>query len=70
MSQCQGGVKDLKCYEWRHKGIKRRFRIPKHTKVHIKKDYNRCFVENFRKIVNLSENLYSNRLRYAEFSIR
>ena len=33
----QDGVKVLKCYNWRCKGIKRRFRNRKHTKERIKK---------------------------------
>ena len=38
-----------KCYEWRCQGIKRRFRKPKHTNEHIKKDFIRYFVEKFWK---------------------
>ena len=44
-SQCQDGDEVLKCHEWRCQGIKRRFRKPKHTKEHIKKDSNRYIVE-------------------------
>ena len=46
-SQCQDG---LKFYEWRCQGIKRRFKKPKHTKEHIKKDS--LFI--LSKILNLS----------------
>ena len=51
-SQCQDGDEVLKCHEWRCQGTKRRFRKPKHTKEHIKKDSNRYFVE---KTLNLSQ---------------
>ena len=51
-SQCHDGDEVLKFHEWRCQGIKRRFRKPEHTKEHIKKDSNRCFVE---KILNLSQ---------------
>ena len=47
MSQCQDGVKVLKCYEWRYQGIKRRFRKPKHTKEYIKKGILSTNTENY-----------------------
>ena len=46
-SQWQDGDENLKCYEWTCHGIKRRFRKPKHTKKHIKKDSSGYFVEKF-----------------------
>ena len=52
-SQCQDGKAVVRCYERKRQGIKikRRFRRPKHTKKHIKKDSNRYFVEKFRKFL-------------------
>ena len=41
MPQYQDGVKVLEYYEWRCEGNNRRFRKPKHTKEHFKKDSNR-----------------------------
>ena len=46
-SQFQDGDEVLKFNEERCQGIKRRFRKPKNTKEHIKKDRNRYFVEKF-----------------------
>ena len=47
-SQCQDSDEVLKCHEWRCQGTKRRSRKPEHTKEHIKKDFNRYFVEKFQ----------------------
>ena len=44
-SQGQDGNEVLEFYEWRCQRSKRRYRKPKHTKEHIKKDWNRYFVE-------------------------
>ena len=59
--QCQDGSKVFKCYEWRCQGFEGRFRKPKHTKEHIKKDYIRYFVKKILNIMNLSQNLSYNR---------
>ena len=53
--QCQDGDEVLKCFEWRCRDIKRRFRKPKHMKEHIKKDSNRYFVQQILKILNLAK---------------
>ena len=47
MSQCQDGVKLLKYHDSRCQGIKDT--LEKYTKEHLKKDFNRYFVEKFRK---------------------
>ena len=36
--------------EWRCQGIKRRFRKPKHSKEHIKRDSIKYFLENAERI--------------------
>ena len=44
-SQCQDGDEVLKYRDYENVRAQKRFRKPEHTKEHIKKDSNRCFVK-------------------------